>query len=68
MPDAFYSCLWRIDDTVHLVLAVLVAAHFADPIVSLQPYQFARHTADRSNRDTGKMRMTAEALTGKNVR
>jgi hypothetical protein len=22
----------------------LVAAHFADPIVSLQPYQFARHT------------------------
>jgi hypothetical protein len=26
----------------HLVLAFLVAARFADPIVSLQPYQFAR--------------------------
>jgi|SRR5215471_979954 len=26
----------------HLVLASLVAARFADPIVSLQPYQFAR--------------------------
>ena len=30
----------------HLVLAFLVAARFADPIVSLQPYQFAR---DRTN-------------------
>src|SRR6516162_7527498 len=30
----------------HLVLAFLVAACFADPVVSLQPYQFAR---DRSN-------------------
>ena len=28
----------------HLVLAFLVAARFADPIVSLQPYQFARDT------------------------
>ena len=28
----------------HLVLAFLVAARFANPIVSLQPYQFARDT------------------------
>jgi len=27
-----------------LVLSFLVAARFADPIVSLQPYQFARET------------------------
>ena len=26
----------------HLVLAFVVAARFADPIVSLQPYRFAR--------------------------
>ena len=27
----------------HLALAFLLAARFANPIVSLQPYQFARH-------------------------
>jgi hypothetical protein len=33
---------WEDFQLNHLVLAFLVAAHFADPIVSLQPYQFAR--------------------------
>src|SRR6516165_418179 len=33
---------WKDFQLNHLVLAFLVAARFADPIVSLQPYQFAR--------------------------
>ena len=33
---------WEDFQLNHLVLAFLVAARFADPIVSLQPYQFAR--------------------------
>jgi hypothetical protein len=37
---------WEDFQLNHLVLALLVAARFADPIVSLQPYQFAR---DRTN-------------------
>src|SRR5262250_775377 len=36
--------LWEDFQLNHLVLAFLVAARFADPIVSLQPYQFARDT------------------------
>src|SRR5215469_13201738 len=35
---------WEDFQLNHLVLAFLVAARFADPIVSLQPYQFARDT------------------------
>src|SRR5215471_874677 len=33
---------WEDFQLNHLVLAFLLAARFADPIVSLQPYQFAR--------------------------
>ena len=33
---------WEDFQLNHLVLAFLVAARFANPIVSLQPYQFAR--------------------------
>ena len=35
---------WKDFQLNHLVLAFLVAERFADPIVSLQPYQFARDT------------------------
>ena len=33
------------------MLAFLVAARFADPIVSLQPYQFASYLSRRRNRE-----------------
>src|SRR5215469_12777332 len=36
---------WEDFQLNHLVLAFLVAARFADPVVSLQPYQFARDSA-----------------------
>ena len=35
----------------HLVLAFLVAARFANPIVSLQPYQFARDSHNGQTHD-----------------
>ena len=41
---------WEDFQLNHLVLAFLVAARFADPIVSLQPYQFARDTITCRNR------------------
>src|SRR5215469_13468486 len=37
---------WEDFQLNHLVLAFLVAARFANPIVSLQPYQIARDTPD----------------------
>jgi integrase len=37
---------WEDFQLNHLVLAFLVAARFADPIVSLQPYQFARDSVN----------------------
>jgi hypothetical protein len=40
---------WEDFQLNHLVLAFLVAARFADPIVSLQPYQFARDNFLRSS-------------------
>src|SRR5215468_9955572 len=40
---------WEDFQLNHLVLAFLVAARFADPIVSLQPYQFARDTFPASH-------------------
>src|SRR5215468_10093870 len=40
---------WEDFQLNHLVLAFVVAARFADPIVSLQPYQFARDTFPASH-------------------
>ena len=50
---------WEDFQLNHLVLAFLVAARFADQIVSLQPYQFAR---DRQSH-TGERRITDPSST-----
>jgi len=43
---------WEDFQLNHLVLAFLVAARIANPIVSLQPYQFARDTLGSPARRT----------------
>src|SRR5438552_2438662 len=46
LPKTLDRCIsgqpWENFQLNHLVIAFLVAARFADPIVSLPPYQFAR--------------------------